>query len=130
MGKLLKKYSNILRNQSAKLKEMVIERTKDIGQIKIYGTEEEEYAQICIEQENWGRSLQKKYVVDQSGRAFPRILDALIPTIVFVAGGYQFFIGNLSIGNLVAITVYLPYLNKPIKSFTSFFFRSRILALE
>ena len=123
MGKLLKKYSNILRNQSAKLKEMVIERTKDIGQIKIYGTEEEEYAQICIEQENWGRSLQKKYVVDQSGRAFPRILGALIPTIVFVAGGYQFFIGNLSIGNLLAITVYLPYLNKPIKSFTSFFFQ-------
>lgn len=31
MGKLLKKYSNILRNQSAKLKEMVIERIRDIA---------------------------------------------------------------------------------------------------
>ena len=123
MGKLLKKYSNILRNQSAKLKEMVIERIRDIGQIKIYGAEEAEYSQICLEQENWGKSLQKKYVVDQSGRAFPRVLDALIPAIVFMVGGYQLFIGNLSIGNLVAITVYLPYLNKPIKSFTSIYFQ-------
>lgn len=123
MGKLLKKYSNVLRNQSAKLKGMVIEKIKDISQIKIYGTEEDEYAQICIEQDNWGRSLQKKYVVDQSGRAFPRVLDALIPAIVFMAGGYQLFVGNLSIGNLVAITVYLPYLNKPIKSFTNIFFQ-------
>ena len=102
---------------------MVIERIKDIGQIKIYGAEETEYLQICLEQENWGKSLQKKYVVDQSGRAFPRVLDALIPAIVFMVGGYQLFIGNLSIGNLVAITVYLPYLNKPIKSFTSIYFQ-------
>lgn len=123
MGKLLKKYSNILRNQSAKLKEMVIERIKDIHQIKIYGTEKEEYAQICVEQGKWEKSLQKKYVIDQSGRALPRILDALIPALVFLIGGHQFFLDNLSIGNLVAITVYLPYLNKPIKSFTNIFFQ-------
>lgn len=123
MAKVLKKYSNVLRNQSSKLKEMVIERVQDINQIKIYGTEDKEYKQICIEQEIWGKCLQKKYVVDQSGRAFPRVLDALIPAIVFIVGGYQLFIGTLSVGNLVAITVYLPYLNKPIKSFSNIFFQ-------
>ena len=130
MGKLLKKHSSSLRNQSVKLKEMVIERIKDLNQIKIYGTEEVEYAQISTEQENWGRSLQKKYVIDQSGRAFPRILDALIPAIVFLVGGYQLFIGNLSIGNLVAITVYLPYLNKPIKSYTNIFFQIKDIGVR
>lgn len=94
MAKILKKYSNVLRNQSSKLKEMVIERFQDINQIKIYGAEDKEYKQISIEQEIWGKCLQKKYVVDQSGRAFPRVLDALIPAIVFIVGGYQLFIGR------------------------------------
>lgn len=123
MGKLLKKYSNVLRNRSANLKEVVIEKIKDVSQIKIYGTENEEYAQICEEQDKWGKSLHEKYIVDQSGRSFPRILDALIPALVFLIGGYELFEGKLSVGNLVAITVYLPYVNKPIKSFTSIYFQ-------
>lgn len=130
MGGKLKRRSGELRNQSALLKQMVVEKVKSIEQIRIYGNEEEEGAQIREEQNRWGKLLQSKYVVDQTYRTFPRVLDALIPALVFLIGGWQFFIGRLTIGNLVAIAGYLPYVNAPIKSFASTFFSLKDTAIQ
>lgn len=130
MGGKLKRKSGELRNQSALLKQMVVEKVKAIEQIRIYGNEEEEGAQIREEQIRWGKLLQSKYMIDQTYRTFPRVLDALIPALVFLIGGWQFFIGNLTIGNLVAITGYLPYVNSPIKSFASTFFSLKDVAVQ
>jgi ABC-type multidrug transport system fused ATPase/permease subunit len=130
MGEVLKRKSGELRNQSALLKQMVVEKMKSIDQIKIYGTEEEESVEIREEQNRWGKLLQSKYMIDQTYRMFPRVLDALIPALVFLIGGWQFFIGNLSIGNLVAITGFLPYVNAPIKSFASTFFSLKDVAVQ
>lgn len=130
MGKKMKSKSGELRNQSALLKQMVVEKLKSIDQIKIYGTEEEECNQIREEQIRWGKLLQSKYLIDQTYRMFPRILDALIPALVFLVGGWKYYTGNLTIGNLVAITGYLPYVNAPIKSFASTFLTLKDVAVQ
>lgn len=129
-GEKLKKVSKDLREQNSRLRQMLIERIKTIEQIKIYGTENSEYAQIKKEQDCWRVLLQKKYLIDQFYRSFPRVLNAMIPAIVYLIGGWQFFLGNLSIGNLVMITGYLPYISAPIKSFASIYLSLKNIAFQ
>lgn len=130
IGKFVKRKTKQLRIQSAYLKQLLIEKLKSIDMIKIYGTEENEYEEILKEQHYWGKLLQEKYLIDQTSRTFPRVLDALIPAIVFLVGGREFFYGNLTIGNLVAISCYLPYVNAPIKSFASTFISLKEMSMQ
>ena len=130
MGVFVKKKSGQLRAQSAHLKELFVEKLKTIDMIKIYGTEEKECEEIQKEQQHWGKLLQGRYLIDQTSRTFPRVLDALIPAIVFLVGGREFFYGNLTIGSLVAISCYLPYVNAPIKSFASTFLSLKEMSIQ
>ena len=55
----------------------------------------------------------------------PRFLDALVPGLVFLIGGYALFRNQVTIGNIIAATMLLPSLNAPIR-----FYSTTVLALR
>jgi ABC-type multidrug transport system fused ATPase/permease subunit len=135
----VKHYGNRQREVSLKLteheadiKQKLLWKLQSISLIKMFGTEEREKKEYSILQQKWAYLTQRKYLEENKFRNFPRILDALSPGLVFGIGGIQVLRGNLSIGDLVAITRLLPAINAPISSFSSTFlaFKSIGVRLE
>ncbi len=106
---------------NSNLKQIILEKLESLRLIKTFGNEEKEYEQVSREQEKWLLLVRRRYVTDNFFRNLPRILDALAPALVFAIGGWKVFSGDLTVGNLVTITGFLPAVNAPIRSFSSTF---------
>lgn len=120
-GKIQYNVANDLRDFKVHLKHKLLEKLESVRLIKSLAYEEKEKSNMKILQEKWLYLTRKRYVTDNMFRNFPRILDALAPAVVFIVGGYQVFINNISIGELVTITGFLPAINAPIRSFSNTF---------
>ncbi|PEY73230.1 ABC transporter ATP-binding protein [Bacillus thuringiensis] len=110
-----------LNQHESYLKHLFLEKLRSIRLIKTFGAEEKEYQKYLEEQEKWADLTLQRYIIDNVFRNFPRVLDSLAPAIVYGIGGWKVFTGTMSIGELIAITRFLPAINAPIKSFSTTF---------
>ncbi|MFJ7734157.1 ABC transporter ATP-binding protein [Lysinibacillus sp. NPDC097231] len=116
-----RKVSAELRNHKAIMRQQTLEKLESLKLIKILGNEEKEKSNFFNIQKKWSVLVKSRYVTDHMFRNFPRVLDALAPALVFLIGGWKVFSNQLTIGELVIITGYLPAINAPIRSFSTTF---------
>lgn len=101
----------------ARLRQSLLEKLETVKQIRLYGTERQEYEAVSAEQNRWADLKYREGIADSVYRTFPRIPDSLAPALVFLFAGWQMAAGESSVGQLVAILAYIPALNAPIRSF-------------
>ncbi|CAG7649082.1 putative ABC transporter ATP-binding protein [Paenibacillus solanacearum] len=106
-----------LAQHDSRIRQSVLEKLETMKQIKLYGTERKEFADVSQEQEQWAAMKVQEGIVDSVYRTFPRIPDSLAPVLVFLFAGWQMMNGEASIGQLVTILAYIPAVNAPVRSF-------------
>ena len=93
--------------------------------IKIRGTEQQEIENFSEKGDVWARYNYASSIWYNTLKFIPRFLDALVPGLVFLIGGYALFRNQITIGNIIAATMLLPSLNAPIR-----FYSTTVLALR
>ncbi|MFC6232224.1 ABC transporter ATP-binding protein [Paenibacillus allorhizosphaerae] len=106
-----------LAQHDSRIRQSVLEKLETMKQIKLYGTEKKEFADVTREQDQWATMKFQEGIVDSVYRTFPRIPDSLAPVLVFLFAGWQMMNGEASIGQLVTILAYIPAINAPVRSF-------------
>lgn len=129
-GKLQRKVFKELNQHEAYLNQLFLDKLQSVRLIKSFGAEEKEYQHYLNQQDKWAKLTLQRYITDNVFRNFPRVLDALAPAIVYGIGGWKVIIGTLSIGELIAITRFLPAINAPIKSFSATFLVLKDIAIR
>ncbi|MFZ5816141.1 MAG: ABC transporter ATP-binding protein [Bacillota bacterium] len=94
------------------------ERLEAIRLVKSFTAEEREADRFRQLQEAWARAQLRYYLLAQSYMNVPRILEALAPMLVYLAGGYQLLADRLTLGQVVAMAGYIPLVNAPVRSFS------------
>jgi ABC-type multidrug transport system fused ATPase/permease subunit len=101
----------------ARLRQSLLEKLEAMRQIKLYGTERRELADVADDQAKWADLKYQEGIAHSLYMTFPRIPDSLAPAFVFLFAGWQMATGQASIGQLVTIIAYIPALNAPVRSF-------------
>ncbi|WP_282939149.1 ABC transporter ATP-binding protein [Paenibacillus sp. RC67] len=106
---------------NAVLRQSLLEKLESIKQIKIFGTEKQEYNQFHAEQQHWAALSYQEGIINATYKGFPRIPDALAPALVFLFVGWQVMMGNVTFGQLMTIIAFIPALNAPVRTFFGLF---------
>ncbi|TKC19113.1 ABC transporter ATP-binding protein [Robertmurraya kyonggiensis] len=104
------------RNVDVKIKDIFLDSLRVISLIKSYGKEESHYQTFKNKNNMWSSISTKYYLANNFYRTFVRIIDALAPAIILIFGGYQVFIGNLTIGMIVTAIGLIPTISLPIST--------------
>ncbi|KAA6470416.1 ABC transporter ATP-binding protein [Bacillus cereus] len=110
-----------MREHKTMVRQKTLENLELFKLIKILGYEEREKERVGSLHAKWSDLIRKYYITSNMFRNFPRVLDALAPALVFLVGGWKVFTNEMTIGDLVIVTGYLPAINAPIRSFSTTF---------
>ena len=120
LGKRQTKWEEKARQTEYDLRKEFVEIFQRIRLIRIYNMEEREIKRFVEKSDDWGESKYQLVQWYNLFKSIPRFLDSFAPAMVFLIGGYIIARGEVTIGQIVGITVLLPYLNAPIRYYSSY----------
>lgn len=120
LGKRQTKWEEKARQTGYDLRKEFVEIFQRIRLIRIYNMEEQEIKCFIEKSDDWGESKYQLVQWYNLFKSIPRFLDSFAPALVFLIGGYIIARGEITIGEIVGITVMLPYLNAPIRYYSSY----------
>lgn len=120
LGKRQTKREEKARQTEYDLRKKFVEIFQRIRLIRIYNMEEYEIKCFTEKSDDWEESKYQLVQWYNLFKSIPRFLDSFAPALVFLIGGYIIARGEITIGEIAGITVVLPYLNAPIRYYSSY----------
>ncbi|MDO5088697.1 MAG: ABC transporter ATP-binding protein, partial [Leptotrichiaceae bacterium] len=113
LAKLQQQKKLEIRNINENLKRYILQAFDNIKDIKIFNKENKFIKKYYKKQKEWSNKLFQIYFINSVTKNIPRIISALVPTIVYIIGGYFYFKNEVSIGKLLvsvtmATNLYVP----------------------
>lgn len=102
---------------NAVLRHSLLEKLEAHKQIRLFGTARQEYEQFAREQETWARLSFQEQILTDAFKGFPRLPDALAPSLAFLFVGWQVVNGQATIGELMTVIAFIPAINAPVRLF-------------
>lgn len=124
-----KEKERLLREVNIEGEKLVSKALLSIRDIKLMGKEKEILDEYKRLQEQWAVTTQKKYIILNIFKNIPRVLDAVVPAIVFLIGFFAIERGDITLGTIVTTVSLASNVNKPIRSFSEFYISFKNLNL-
>lgn len=124
-----KEKEGLLREVNIEGERLISKTLLSIRDIKLMGKEKEILDEYKRLQEQWAVTTQKKYIILNIFKNIPRVLDAVVPAIVFLVGFFAIERGDITLGTIVTTVSLASNVNKPIRSFSEFYISFKNLNL-
>lgn len=108
------------RHTTYQLRKEFVEIFQRIRLVRINSMEKAEAEQFGARSREWGEAKYQLMQWYHLFKSIPRFLDAFAPALIFLIGGYLIPSGQVTVGELVGITVLLPRLNAPIRYYSTY----------
>ena len=120
MGKQHIRREQEARQTTFQLRKEFVEIFQRIRLVRINSMEKAEAEQFGARSREWGEAKYQLMQWYHLFKSIPRFLDAFAPALIFLIGGYLIPSGQVTVGELVGITVLLPRLNAPIRYYSAY----------